>query len=426
MGVSCVLSDEARSNRGAAADGLYENVQRRIVEVLQMEPVQLAAILAGAVLLASMISVEVGISVALIELALGVALGNAFNLDPNASWLVFIASFASVVLTFLAGTEVDPDDFRERFGASISIGVVSFAGPFVIATLIALGPLGWSTKASLIAGTALSTTSLAVVYAVLVETGLNTVRVGKLIMSACFVTDMCTVITLSAIFIKPTIWFPVFLVVSVALIVALPKLSPWFFRRYGDRVIEPEIKLVFAILFALMVLGEEANSQAVLPAFVLGLVMSRHYRQHQEEQRRLRVVAFAFLTPFFFLRGGLNVSLAAVFANLGVLSLLVAAKMIPKLSLLYPLARRHTAPNAAFTTLLMSTGLTFGTISALYGLNAHIIDRTQFSLLVTVVVLSAIIPTAIAQHWLSPPEPAEHPHHLLPPEPSEILIGGAS
>jgi Kef-type K+ transport system membrane component KefB len=393
-----------------------------------MEPVQLAAILAAAVLLASMVSVEIGISVALIELALGVALGNTLSLDPNTSWLVFIAGFASVVLTFLAGAEVDPDDFRERFFASIAIGVVSFLGPFVAATLIALGPLGWTTKASLIAGTALSTTSLAVVYAVLVETGLNTVRVGKLIMSACFVTDMCTVIALSVIFIKPTVWFPVFLVVSLVLIVLLPKLSPWFFRRYGDRVIEPEIKLVFVILFALMVLGKEANSQAVLPAFVLGLVMSRHYQQHQEEQRRLRVVAFAFLTPFFFLRGGMNVSLAAVFANLGALGLLAVAKMIPKLSLVYPLARRHTSPHATFTTLLMSTGLTFGTISALYGLGAHIIDRTQFSLLVTVVVLSAIVPTAIAQRWFSPPVEGqgEHPHHVLPPEPSEMLIGEQS
>src|SRR5438128_182501 len=328
-----------------------------------MEPVQLAAILAGAVLVASMVSVEIGISVALLELALGVALGNVFSLDPNASWLAFIASFASVVLTFLAGAEVDPDDFRERFGASIAIGTVSFAGPFVAATLIALGPLGWSTEASLIAGTALSTTSLAVVYAVLVETGLNSHRAGKLIMSACFVTDMCTVIALSVIFIKPTVWFPVFLVVSVVSVVLLPKVAPWFFGRFGDRVIEPEIKLVFVVLLALMVLGEEAKSQAVLPAFVLGLVMSRHYRVHTEEQRRLRVVAFAFLTPFFFLRGGLNVSLQAVFANLGVLGLLAVAKMLPKLGLIFPLARRYAAPNAAFTTLLMRTGLTFGTIT---------------------------------------------------------------
>jgi Kef-type K+ transport system membrane component KefB len=219
---------------------------------------------------------------------------------------------------------------------------------------------------------------------------------------------MATAVALSAIFITPNAWFPVFVVVSVAVIVALPKVAPWFFRRYGDRVIEPEIKLVFVCLFALMVLADRAQGHAVLPAFVLGLVMSRHYQRHRKEQERLRVVAFAFLTPFFFLRGGMNVSLGAVFANLGILGLLVAAKMVPKIGLVLPLARRAVPEHATFTTLLMSTGLTFGTISSLYGLNAGIIDRTQFSLLVTVVVLSAIVPTAIAQRWFSPSVDAEH------------------
>jgi Kef-type K+ transport system membrane component KefB len=187
----------------------------------------------------------------------------------------------------------------------------------------------------------------------------------------------------------------------------LPKIAPWFFRRYGDRVIEPEIKLVFVVLFVLMVLADAANGHAVLPAFVLGLVMARHYQEHRQEHERLRVVAFAFLTPFFFLRGGLNVSLGAVFANLGLLAILAAAKMAPKVGLILPLARRYVPEHARFTTLLMSTGLTFGTISALYGLNAGIIDRTQFSLLVTVVVLSAIVPTAIAQRWFAPDAEAE-------------------
>lgn len=372
-----------------------------------MDPVQLAAVLAAVIVLASMISVEVGLSVALIELGLGVVVGNIFSLDPNTNWLVFIAGFASIVLTFLAGAEVDPDDFRERFGASMAIGLVSFAGPFVVAGLVAYGVLGWDTKAALIAGTALSTTSLAVVYAVLVETGLNDTRIGKLIMSACFVTDMATAIALTAIFIKPNAWFPVFIVVSIALIVVLPKIAPWFFSRYGDRVIEPEIKLVFLCLFVLMVLANAANGHAVLPAFILGLVMAKHYQQHRQEQERLRVVAFAFLTPFFFLRGGMNVSLGAVFANLGLLALLFATKMVPKVGLILPLARRYVPEHAMFTTLLMSTGLTFGTISSLYGLNAGIIDKTQFSLLVTVVVLSAIIPTAIAQRWYSPDVEAE-------------------
>jgi Kef-type K+ transport system membrane component KefB len=260
---------------------------------------------------------------------------------------------------------------------------------------------------------------------VLVEDGLNETRIGKLLMSATFVTDMGTALALSAIFIKPNVWFPLFLVVSLALMLVLPRIAPWFFRRYGDRVIEPEIKLVFVSLLLLMVLADASNGHAVLPAFVLGLVMSNHFARHRQEQERLRVVAFAFLTPFFFIKGGLNVSLGAVFANLGLLLLLLAAKMLPKLGFVFPLARRHMPRHAAFGTLLMSTGLTFGTISALYGLNAGIIDRTQFSLLITVVVLSAIVPTAIAQRWFSPDASIEQAVDAVPggePIPAEEYV----
>jgi Kef-type K+ transport system membrane component KefB len=362
---------------------------------------QLAAVLAAVVLIASVLSVELGVTVALLELTLGVVAGNVFHLQTQ-EWLDFIAKFASIVLTFLAGMEVDPAYMRRRLGASVGIGMVSFVGPFVVASAVAYLLLDWSTRASLIAGTALSTTSLAVVYAVLVERGLTDTGVGKLLMSATFVTDLCTALALSAIFIKPNVWFPVFLVVSIALILVLPRLAPWFFSRYGDRVIEPEIKLVFVCIFMLMVVADASNGHAVLPAFVLGLVMSQHYQEHREEQKRMRVVAFAFLTPFFFLKGGMNVSLGAVVANLGLLGALLAAKMVPKIGFIYPLAHRADRRHGTFTTLLMSTGLTFGTISSLYGLNAGIIDKTQFSLLVTVVVLSAVVPTAIAERWFLP------------------------
>jgi Kef-type K+ transport system membrane component KefB len=370
------------------------------VEVI-VDSVQLAAVLAAVVLIASVVSVELGVTVALVELTLGVAAGNLFHLQTQ-EWLDFIAKFGSIVLTFLAGMEVDPAYMRRRLGASLGIGVVSFIGPFIVASAIAYLVLDWSTRASLIAGTALSTTSLAVVYAVLVERGLTDTSIGKLLMSATFVTDLCTALALSAIFIKPNLWFPVFLAGSVLLIVVLPRVAPWFFGRYGDRVIEPEIKLVFVCLLVLMVLADESNGHAVLPAFVLGLVMSRHYQEHREEQKRLRVVAFALLTPFFFIKGGMNVSLGAVGRNVGVLAVLLAAKILPKIGFIYPLARRADRRHATFTTLLMSTGLTFGTISSLYGLNAGIINKTQFSLLVSVVVLSAVVPTAIAERWFLP------------------------
>jgi len=244
-----------------------------------------------------MLSVELGMTVALLELGLGVVLGNVFELE-SAQWLDFLAAFASIVLTFLAGMEVDPGVYRDDFAASVGIGAVSFVGPFVVASLVAYAWLGWTPKASLIAGTALSTTSLAVVYAVLVERGLNRTQIGKMLMSATFVTDLGTALALSAVFVRPNLWFPVFLVVSVGVILILPNVAARFFRRYGNRVIEPEIKLVFVALFLLMVLADAANGHAVLLAFVLGLAMSSHFEQHRREQERLRVVAFAFLTPF--------------------------------------------------------------------------------------------------------------------------------
>ena len=366
-----------------------------------MSNLALATILLGAALAASMISVELGISVALIELGLGVVVGNVFDVTTP-EWLVLLAGFAGILLTFLAGAEVDVQQFRREWRSSTAIGVVSFAAPFLAAMAVAYWGLGWTREASEICGLALSTTSLAVVYAVLVETGLNRTVTGKRIMAATFVTDLGTVTALSILFVTPNVWFIPFVGVSIALIAGLPRIAPAFFRRFGDRVIEPEIKLAFAGLFLLMWLGAKSDSHAVLPAFILGLALSSHYASHRSEQERLRVVAFAFLTPLFFLRGGMSVSLPALWANLGILALLFFTKVIPKLLGVYPLARRYSAPHAAFTTLLMSTGLTFGTISSLYGLNAGIIDETQFSLLIAVVVLSAIVPTVIAQRFFQP------------------------
>jgi Kef-type K+ transport system membrane component KefB len=369
--------------------------------------IAIATVLAATILVASMISVEIGLSVALIELVGGVIVGNAFDVSVP-GWLAFIGTFAGIVLTFQAGAEVDVPQFKREWRASLSIGLVSFFAPFAVVGLLAYYALDWSRRQAEIGGLALSTTSLAVVYAVLVETGLNRELVGKRLMSATFVTDIATVVGLTVLFVKPTIWIVPFVVVSVVLIVGVPRIAPWFFGRYGDRVIEPEIKLVYAALFLLLWLGARANSQGVLPAFILGLAMSSHYVEHRLEQERMRVVAFAFLTPFFFLKGGMNVSLGALWANLGVLALLFVAKMVPKFVGIYPLARRYTAPHAMFTTLLMSTGLTFGTITSLYGLNAGIIDRTQFSLLISVVVLSAIVPTAIAQRFFHPHDAVDH------------------
>ena len=361
----------------------------------------MAVIAALLIFVASLASVELGVSVALIEISLGVIAGNVLGLQ-SPPWMDFLASFGSIVLTFLAGAEVDHQVMREKLKESLLIGGLSFALPFLGTWIVCAWALGWPTPSAQIAGVALSTTSLAVVYAVLVETGLTHSTLGKLIMASTFVTDFGTAVALAALFARPTWWLLPFIGASALVIWAMVALQPWFFRRYGQRVIEPEIKGAFAALLVLMFLAERAQSHAVLPAFVLGLALAPVFHAHAELQRRFRVIAFGLLTPLFFLKGGMNVSLALVWANIWLLVALFGVKLVTKFVGVYPLARRYVVQDSLFTTLLMSTGLTFGTISSLYGLNAGLLDRAQFSVLVTTVVASAVIPTVIAQRRFSP------------------------
>src|SRR6059036_2526009 len=248
-----------------------------------MDNLLIATILGLLILVASMVSVELGVSVAIIEIALGVVAGNFLGVTST-PWIDFIAAVASIVLTFLAGAEVDPRMLRERAKESLLVGVLSFLLPFIGAGLFAYYVAGWDLRQAEIAGVALSTTSLAVVYAVLVETGLTKTEIGKVIMAATFVTDLGTAIALSALFIQPSAYFVVFMAVSAVSVAGMVLLQPWFFARYGRRVIEPEIKGAFAVLFLLMWVADLARSHAVLPAFLLGLAVARIFKEHPEEQ----------------------------------------------------------------------------------------------------------------------------------------------
>ena len=355
-------------------------------------------------LIASIISIRVGISVALLEMVMGVVAGNLFHVPNNSDWLTFLAGFGSVLLTFLAGAEIDPDSLRRQWKAAIAIGVVSFALPFVAIWMMCLHLLHWSMQGAEIGGIALSTTSVAVVYAVMVETGLNRTQLGKLILAACFVTDMGTVLALGALFANYNAVLVVFGAALAIVTVLLPRGFRWFMRRVGHSVSEPEIKLLFVLLFGLGALAQLAKSEAVLPAYVLGITAAVIFHHDRVLTDRLRSTAFALLTPFFFLRAGSLLSLSAIVPSLGVVVLLFAAKMITKVVGVYPVARLAglRGRSAPYTTLMMATGLTFGSISALYGLTHGYIDKAQYSWLLTAVIGSALLPTVLAQAAFSP------------------------
>lgn len=366
-----------------------------------------AAVWMGMALLASLISIRVGISVALIEIVVGAVVGNLpghAQVVHQTEFTTFLATVGSAVLTFLAGAEIDPDSLRRHWRASLGIGIVSFAIPFMGAGLFARLVLGWDLHAAEIAGIALSTTSVAVVYAVMIETGLNRTDLGKLILAACFVTDLGTVLALGGFFAHFNWLLAVFIGVTAAAMWFMPALTRVVLRTVGGQVSEPEIKFLFFVLFALGGLASSAKSEAVLPAYLIGLVVAGVFLRDRVIVDRLRTMAFALLTPFFFLRAGLLISVHALISGLGIIALLFAVKMVTKVVAVWPTSKLFglASRDRTYTTLLMATGLTFGSISALYGLTNNLITQAQYSELVTVVILSAFVPTFVAQQFFRP------------------------
>ena len=374
-----------------------------------------AAIWLGLALVASLISLRIGLTVALVEIAVGVVGGNFLGLHTT-PWIDFLAAFGSILLTFLAGAEIDPASLRRHLPASLAIGFISFLFPFLGALGFAYYVVGWELRAAQIAGIALSTTSVAVIYSVMIESGLNRTELGKLILAACFITDLGTVLALGVLFANFDLSLLAFVVVTALALWQLPRLTRWVLANWGGRVSEPEVKFIFLVLFGLGGLANLAKSEAVLPAYLVGLVMAGLFVHDKALLLRIRTIAFSLLTPFYFLKAGLYISLPVVVGSAGLIALLLAVKMSTKMIGVWPLARafRLSSREASYTTMLMSTGLTFGSISALFGLTNGIIDQAQYSTLVTVVIGSAVVPTIIAQAFFSPVA-------ATPPSPSPAL-----
>lgn len=289
------------------------------------------------------------------------------------------------------------------------VGLVGFFAPFLGAAAVARFLLGWSVPASWLAGIALSTTSVAVVYAVMLELGFNQTDFGKGILAACFINDLGTVIGLGLIFAPFTTRTLILIGLSAIVFLILPFVTPWFFERFGGRVSELEAKYILFLLFAMGGLAVWAGSEAVLPAYIIGMMLAGTVGKDHILIRRLRTLTFGFLTPFYFIRAGALVSVHALIAAPLIFVALLFAKMFSKLITLVPTVRsfNYLGHEGLYYSLMMLTGLTFGTISALFGLNHGVISPSQYSHLVATVIGSAVVPTAIANAYFLP-------RHLLP------------
>jgi Kef-type K+ transport system membrane component KefB len=371
----------------------------------------LAALWLGLALVATLVSIWLRVATALSEIVVGTiaqlfigALVGTSVLGADQTWIKFLSGTGAIVLTFLAGAELDPVVFRRNWKEAVAVGSVSFLVPFLGCTAAAYYLLGWEPLPSWLAGIAMSTTSVAVVYAVMLEFGFNATDYGKTVLAACFITDLGTVVGLGLIFAPFTLKTLLFVGAMLVLAFVLPWLTPRFFKRYGGRPSEMEAKYLLLCLFGMGALATWADSEAVLPAYLMGMVLAGTVGKDHVLVRRLRTLTFGLLTPFYFIRAGAFVSVPTLLAAPGAFLLILLVKVATKIAGVFPVTKLFAAPfkEGMYTTLLMSTGLTFGTISALFGLSHEIIDQAQYSALVAAVIASAVVPTVIANAFFMP------------------------
>ncbi len=371
-----------------------------------------------AAVISTSLSSRLKISIALMEIIVGAIIGFAAfqlgyfdKLSLHADWLKFCTGLGAMLLTFLAGAELNPDVMQSKIKEVSVIGLIGFLAPFAGCFLIAYYLIGWNLQASLLCGIALSTTSMAVVYAVMLEYGFNKTEFGKGILGACFVNDLGTVIALGLIFAPFSYKTVIFIAVTILLLFTLRPMTEYLIRRFAYKTAAIRAKWILFVLLAMGVLAAWSGSEPVLPAYVLGMVLARTMEQDGHFVRRLRTLTVGFLTPLYFLRAGALVSIPALISGASVFLLLLGGKVVSKIFGLYPAIHhfREDKKEKWYYTLLMSTGLTFGTISALYGLSNNIITQAQYSLIVGAVIASAVIPTLIANKFFLPSHLLEEP-----------------
>jgi len=352
---------------------------------------------------AQLVASRFGLAAAIFEILLGLALGEVAGIrSAEIPWFTFLAVFAGIGLTFLAGTEMEFGRVRKQWKSSLPLALASFLSVFVVIPPVLYYLADWSWEAALFAGVALSETSVAIVYVVLVEGGKARTDLGSLVLAACFLTNLIASIALAVLFAPPGV--EVLMLVIAALLV-IP-LSAKYLGKVLDRVKgrpgEPEVKIILLPLLLLGGLASVAGVAAVLPAYLLGFALSSTLAKRPEASSKVRTTFQGFMVSLFFIAAGSNISIEALIAGIVVILLISLLRIGLKVAAVLPVSHLTFHKDSAYISLLMATSLTFGLIFLQFGADQGLIDRTQFSILVGTIVIGALAPTLVAQRWFDP------------------------
>ncbi|HEY7083068.1 MAG TPA: cation:proton antiporter [Nitrososphaeraceae archaeon] len=359
------------------------------------------ALVAVAIVACGLIGLRLRISSSIFEVIAGIILANivGVKLEP---WLDFLGMYGGLVLTFLAGSEVEFALLRRKAKASFTIGTLAFLAPLLAEFVFLSIVTDWGFQAKLSVGLALTTTSVAVVYAILTEYEIIRLPVSRIIIAVTFVNDILTLIGINVI--SPSfdlIVLVTFFAIIGVLILVIPRILKNIVERYGRKAVEMELRFIFAVMLGIAFFADVAKLHAVFGAFLLGLVFANSIHKYEDILPKVRTVTFSILSPAFFIRAGMMIALPAVIQNIVLIIGLLAIKLASKFAGTYLLSKRWIDNSAGvFSALLFSTGLTVGSITATLARDLGFINQTQFSVAIVTVILSAIVPTVIARRFV--------------------------
>jgi len=343
---------------------------------------------------AAAIAFELNISSAIVEILAGVLLALWIGDVAQLGWVNFLANLGMLGLMFMAGFEVDVHRLRSTWKASLAIGCCSLAVPLVGVFALARFAFGLDLLPSGVVAIALSTTSLALVYHALKERGLLEHDLGQTVLAAASVVDVLSMVSLALLLGEAGWGTAIFLLVAIPLVIGLPRLGRWIFRRYRYSLAEFELRFLLVLLVSMGFMAEEIGGiHPATVAFGLGLLLSEVVDAHDEVEDKLKGIVFSLFAPIFFLHAGAKFDVSLVDAGVArdAAIFLVVATTLKFLGSALPARRMLNLPGR-FIGLVFNYRLSFGIIAATVGLNMEVLTHQTYAVILLVVVCSAALP----------------------------------
>ena len=348
------------------------------------------------ILLAGIISIEIGFSTAMLEILAGVIASNILGIS-HPTWLDFLADFGLVGILFYAGFEVDPKLLKVNLKSNILIGILSYLVPFLLILAFFYIILKTPMITAIIAAISLATTSVALIYSVLREKGLMEKEHSQIILGSALILEVSSILSLPLMIGFFTLSSIIYIILALIFFALSPRLGRIVFKRYRGSPAELEIKLILLLLVTLPFIAERAFISEALLAFLMGVLFSEIIEDDAIVKEKLRGIIFGFLAPAFFFRAGLFIDLSlitpAIIALIIVLVLLVfSTKYISAFLISYFLVSKQVARMIGY---FLNFNLTFGIIAAVFGLSAGILPLEYYVAILITILLTSLLSSII-------------------------------